>query len=502
MMHRPNSPPPCIRPSLQGAGIFLLAWLTFAVMQFASPGLAGIDGYYHATIAHIVWQHGIHFAFPYLPFTTLNADHFVDMHMLFHIVQSPFTAWLPADRAVKYAEATFCATLFTLFFFILRLHRIRFPVLWTIFLFAATPIFLYRLNLPRPPVFAVFYILLAFHFLIHRHKTGIFLVAMAFAWTYKAFPILIPMALFAIIVFWHTERKIAHELLWLTLGGMAAGLIITPWFPDNVIFLWDAIRMKILTSNFHTHVGNEWYPYDTWYLLQRAYLPLAAVAIGLWITDRHEWKSDPPRLFWMMMSLFWMVMLFKSRRFAEFFVPSAVMFLAFALRPHLDQLTLRWQRSNWRPLAAITAVSIMLVYTATQTFSDEVKQMAGRAPITAYAGGANWLKNHTPKGSLVFHTDWDDFPRLFFFNQHNRYIVGLDPDYMRLHDAKLYQQWRNISRGENQHPAKSILKQFGARFVFTDNRHKKFRKYADRSDLMRTVFHDTYTTVYEIINSP
>jgi hypothetical protein len=53
-------------------------------------------------------------------------------------------------------------------------------------------------------------------------------------------------------------------------------------------------------------------------------------------------------------------------------------------------------------------------------------------PYGLYANASLWLEKNTPAGSRVFQTDWDDFPRLFFYNTHNTYLIGLDPTYLQL----------------------------------------------------------------------
>ncbi len=55
--------------------------------------------------------------------------------------------------------------------------------------------------------------------------------------------------------------------------------------------------------------------------------------------------------------------------------------------------------------------------------------------------GLPMASQNTPEGELVFQTDWDDFPRLFFYNTHNTYLIGLDPTYMQLYNSKLYDLW-------------------------------------------------------------
>jgi hypothetical protein len=117
----------------------------------------------------------------------------------------------------------------------------------------------------------------------------------------------------------------------------------------------------------------------------------------------------------------------------------------------------------------------------------------------AYKAGAEWLTQNTPSQSIVFNTDWDDFPMLFHYNTHNRYIVGLDADFMRLKNEKLFREYESITRGKVKDPSTLIMKDFQSRFVITDHKHEAFIKNADKSKHFKKRFSDDYTSVYEIL---
>lgn len=106
-----------------------------------------------------------------------------------------------------------------------------------------------------------------------------------------------------------------------------------------------------------------------------------------------------------------------------------------------------------------------------------------------------------PAGSVVFNTDWDDFPMLFHFNTHNRYIVGLDADFMRLKNEVLYRRYEKITRGKIKDPADEIVQDYNANYVLTDNEHQDFMKKVGNSKRFLKRYSDRYTTVYEILPS-
>ena len=63
--------------------------------------------------------------------------------------------------------------------------------------------------------------------------------------------------------------------------------------------------------------------------------------------------------------------------------------------------------------------------------------IADSSPLDRYGAAACWMGAHSRAGDLVFQTDWDDFPRLFFYDTTNVYVVGLDPTYLQLADENV-----------------------------------------------------------------
>jgi len=121
-------------------------------------------------------------------------------------------------------------------------------------------------------------------------------------------------------------------------------------------------------------------------------------------------------------------------------------------------------------------------------------------PYTRYAQASAWLEANTLEDSRVFQTDWDDFPRLFFYNTHNTYTIGLDPTYMQLYDAALYDQWVAITKGDVEQPSSSIRGEFGSDYVLTDLNHKRFLSQAEQDPGLIEVYRDEDAVVFEIVN--
>jgi hypothetical protein len=144
-------------------------------------------------------------------------------------------------------------------------------------------------------------------------------------------------------------------------------------------------------------------------------------------------------------------------------------------------------------------VLIVLFAGVRTTFNDARSSIQGSKPYGLYAGAAAWLEANTPAGSRVFQTDWDDFPRLFYYNTHNTYLVGLDPTYMQLYDAELYDRWVAITRGQVDNPSDAILSEFGARYVMSDLLHGNFLNQADADPRLVEVYLGPDSIIYEIV---
>jgi hypothetical protein len=134
-----------------------------------------------------------------------------------------------------------------------------------------------------------------------------------------------------------------------------------------------------------------------------------------------------------------------------------------------------------------------------QTFNDARASIQGSKPYGMYAGAAAWLEANTPAGSRVFQTDWDDFPRLFYYNTHNTYLVGLDPTYMQLYDPELYERWVDITRGRVDRPSEAILNEFGARYVMSDLLHGAFMQKAEQDPNLVEVYRSSDAVIYTVI---
>lgn len=488
-----------LRSLVHGATAVALAGTLLAYIQFASPHIVGNDGYHHIKMAELTRQQGLPLSFPWLPLTLLDEHGYADRHMLLHVLQAPFTAFAELELASKWAAVTLATFACGVFYFVLVGFEVRYPLVWLLVLFAASPPFLYRMSMARGQSLGLAFQLLAMYLILKRRPVGLGFVAVLFVWAYNAFPLLLVLVLLGLLSHYLVDGTLEYPLVLGAGIGVACGLVLNPYFPHNVLLLWDHIVPKLFVVNYATSVGGEWRPYNSWALLTLSLGAHLAYGSAIFLTNRDDWRQDAPRLFFFLATTLYAVLLFKSRRFVEYYPPVAVLFLAVSAREWLKTLDVRAIAWTDRKIGGLIAASLVLA-AALQTTVQAAWHDIQRLPSSeAYKGGAEWLAHNTPKGARVFHTDWDDFPRLFFFNTHNTYIVGLDPDYMRLKDPEGYKRWKDITRGKVRLPARVILQRFGCAYAFTDNTHQQFIALADRDPHMRKVYADRHTTVYRVL---
>jgi hypothetical protein len=363
---------------------------------------------------------------------------------------------------------------------------------------AISEAFLYRMSMPRAQALSLLVLLLALYLVFTGRYRWLLPVGFLYVWLYNAFPLVLVVVGIYVAMHWLLERRLLVAPLVYTGGGVALGLLINPYFPDNLIFIHHHLLPK-LTDATATSVGNEWYPYRTWTLVQNSGLTLLVFISGVFALGLSQQRMRTQTATLLLITAVFGAMLFKSRRFVEYFPAFALLFSAMAWAP----LFRAWRKNRPRAEWALAAALILLLIPAT-AFNIQATQESlqkSKSHLT-YAGASAWLKENTPPGSRVFQTDWDDFTRLYFHNTHNTYTVGLDPTYMQLFDAQLYKLWVDITRGKVEAPAQTIAGAFGGQFVLTDLKHKKFLRVAANDPQLEEVYRDDDAVLFRVLAHP
>lgn len=514
-----------------GIAIGLIFWR----LQFSTRSICcgDYDGYYHIMWSRLLWEgfrsHHLRPTFIWLPLTNLNPRDYVDHHWLFHVFQIPFTWFRDLRLGAKIASTIFAGlAVFSCFWLLLR-YRIRFVLVWLIALLACSTPFLYRMNMAKAPPFAIIYLILGIYFLFQKKYWPLLPLAFVFSLTYDMFVLLIGTALIWVVVMgWAEQRFEWRPIVWVLVGS-AAGLVINPYFPHNLVLFYEHLKIKLTLHDFSTKVGGEWYPYDTWEFLGNSLVACIAMLAGYIAFDPSDRKRSHQPLFFLIFSTALLLMTARWRRIAEYWPPFAILFAAFALQPWingtrsafahlpadvLDELqpfldsqeppdvSRAHQTKQLLQLIVAAAVAIVLGVGLFFSLNATIKDISESDPPNYYKAGMQWVRANVPPGDIVFNTDWDDFPRLFYFDPTHAYVSGLDPTYLYDKNPELSKLYDGITLGKEDDSGPLIRDRFGARYVFTDNSddHTKFFTKAMDSGWFEVVYEDKDCTVLHILD--
>ena len=136
--------------------------------------------------------------------------------------------------------------------------------------------------------------------------------------------------------------------------------------------------------------------------------------------------------------------------------------------------------NNKKILSYILGVFVILnVSGVTAEFIYNLRQQP--AP-DMYKGAAEFMRDHSNKGDIIFQQRFDIYPRLVFFNQKNSYIMGMSETFTYAYDPDIFWLWRHIVNSEPVCPRKkcdqaqsldvyeTIKNVFKARYIFIDSR--------------------------------
>lgn len=478
-----------------GTALFGLFIVLLALMQFATPDLAGNDGYYHIKLAQLMRQQGLRPPFPWLPLTVLNAQSYVDHHFLYHVLLTPFTF---GDLRVgaKWASVVLPALTFLSGWILLRGQRVTYAGLWAIGFFAVSEAFLYRMSMPRAQAVSLLFLLVGLHLVLTQRNAWLLPLSFLYVWLYDAFPLMLVLIAIYVAARWMMEGKLKVTPLLYSGLGIAMGLIINPYFPENLLFIYHHLLPK-LTDATATSVGKEWYPYQTWTLARNSGFALLFFVSGIVALGLREKRMSTATATLLFTAVVFGAMLFKSRRFVEYFPAFALLFSAFAWAPLFKAWT---DSKEWVARELPVVMAVILIITIVWNIQSTQEALQGSKPYQRFAEASAWLEANTPAGSRIFQTDWDDFTRLYFYNTHNTYLVGLDPTYMQLYNAELYDQWIDVTKGRIDDPAQIIAETFEARYVITDLGHKGFLGKAKADPHLEEVYRDEYAAIFQVMD--
>ncbi len=492
---------------------FIAIAMVMGFLQFRTAAICcgDWDGYYHIKWSSLLWQNFSHGkwlpTFEWLPLTVLNPQHYNDHHFLFHLLQIPFLWFFEPVMAAKIAAVVFATFAIFSVYWLIHHYGIKYPLVWLAAIFTCANMFYYRMNMAKAPPLTIIITVIGIYLLFERKYRWLLPLMFAFVWTYSLFPLLLIAAIiWTVIIAWNEQRFEWRPLAY-TAGGLILGNVINPYFPNNITLFIEHFKTKLATGgNFAVAVGGEWYPYSSLEILGQFPVAMAAMLLGYILFVPKGGKLPEKATFFLMFVTLLLVGQFTSKRYAEYFPPFAILFAAFSwqaflipnrpelpdefrreIEPYLDAAkgTERDEWLNAAKVAAAWVISFILIVVfainmfGLQRFGIEYGGLVGnirdneandkyrRAMAWATGTDANGNDN-IPAGARIFNCNWDDFPKLFFYDTKHTYVYGLDPNYLYSQNPDLYRLLIEITDGKIDEAGPIIRDRFGAEYIFAD----------------------------------
>ena len=429
--------------------------LLSAFLHFSSPNIPDPDSFYHLRHSEILrrtsWSDT---GFPWAYYSAIRT-HSADLWYGFHLLLIPFTFGGGTVIGIKIAGVFLTSLLLAAYYLAAKRQKFIFPAFWPFLFLLAVPNVLFQLLMVRPHMVSLALAVLLLSFLSFGKLLAVFSVSAAITFFHLNFfwigPGIALAVFFASLIYKDFEIK---KVLAVALGT-AGGALLRPE-PISALKLAYIQVVKLLfekQSALPLLFGRELAPLSFKTLFQTSFLFFllwgAAIAACVWTgyRFREQFKkvSSEAKIFLLTSGLlsliFFLMSLFIARRSYILWVAFGTLFIASAATFLFPKKS---QQNSFLALAAI----IFLLMVPYALFKNSLSMARNAAPPDYLREAAEWLRGHSDYGDIVFNTHWDNFSPLFFWNQANYYIGGMDPIFQYAYNPELYWKFHHISIDE------------------------------------------------------
>lgn len=533
--------------------IFCVFFAVFASLEFQFNGLRlQDDAYYHIrhSLSYCTGTPEIK-----MPAYSTMATHSADLYTGYHALMCPFTAFFPfggseaSFNGAKIFNSLLNALFFVFFFFAnysLLSKRygctprvLKIAALSCLYLVTVSHYFFDRLYFIRPEIFGIAAVVAAYYAIEKKHWRMLALVAFLLPFFYSvSFIVLFPPLVFAgaMVVYY---RRIFYFDAWLpfftSFGALAAGILLRP---DAFNYVYNAYYIHLLAvlnrfANSAIVEGSELYAPDRGLVFNFLWLIPLVIYTGIVlyriVAARSLRKTFAFGDFYLLVSVLLLLPLYLLiERGAEYFAPFMALLAGkcFVLirnaadawknepvHPPKDSgplallieagRTLRNGMSSYaRPVALFFTVWLTAMF---GHIYFNLSLLIRDNPPSAYEAAARYMAEHSNEDDIVFNFGIEQYAKLAYYNNKDRYILGMGATFTYMHDKGLYFEFAHAVSNTPICPARTctdntkdlytaLKDDFHAAYIFSDaEKYEKFRPYfaAVESDpRFRMVYND------------
>ncbi|MDD4761701.1 MAG: hypothetical protein PHZ25_01610 [Candidatus Pacebacteria bacterium] len=428
--------------------VFLFFLVLSGLVIFSNDKIFDYDSLYHLKHALLYRTEGITFSnFPWVQFSSINSLK-SDLWYGFHLFLIPFSFFSDPLFGIRLSSLFFSAFLFSSFFFILKSLRVKFSVFFTLLLFFSSGDFIFRSNMSRPHTLTLALFALLLLFLSNKSFIKSFFVSFLVSFIHASLFWVSFLIFFIVFLVEIWQEKKIYWLSGLSVFlGSFLGFILRPNPFGSLKLVYIQIVDIIFAKGIGAplNFGRELLPL-TFSDVYFQFLPLFLVFLIViffffkFIFNRFlEIRMEERIVFlssFFLSVIFVLLSFFVARRsndfFSVFIIISAALGFSFFFKKN-------WQYSL--KVILFSLFSFFLLISASRSVYVFSLFIKNSEPADKFKEVSLWLKENTNKGEIVFHSYWDNFPNLFFWNDHNYYISGMDPIFQYSFNESLF--WKN-----------------------------------------------------------
>jgi len=423
-------------------GVFGVIYYLFSAFRFSDP-----DQYYHFALSrHLAETFDLrHFA----QVRGMGWDqNFVDKEFLFHLFTGlGWKIWGPRGVLLTCAAMAFAnlALIYAIAYEITGERRLALvAAVFPLFL----EVYIVKLMVVRAFLLGAVVVLTMIHGLITGRKKTVAASGLIFSLTYHALPVPV-----TVLIVWLLAERINKRrdslALW-GLLGLAAGVVINPYFPGNIFMMNTAIHVAL--DQFQANglnFGPEQVPYRSDDLLQVFRYVFVVMALGFTVLGmrftgaaafRKAGKHFQERyIFIGLLTLTFFILLFISPRFAEYLIPFAAIFAVMSL--------CYFQREKLLTggFVAILAVGQILLH----PFAGMAKTVG---EFQRFDNSYFELASAVKPGGYVFNCEWWGGQYVLFSRPDVAMIDLLDPTLLRSSSSEMFAVVTSVREAKTSDP--------------------------------------------------
>jgi hypothetical protein len=453
------------RPVIASVIVFFFLFVSLVGIYAISHGDPRPDDhYFHFKYAYLLrtegWERVVeNFDWIYLSGHAEGSRYNVS---LYQIALIPFTYIDDHSFAISVADAFFVSVLVAIFYYYLRIQKVRYPLFFT-FLLVGSTFFMTRFLLGRAFVLMVGFVFLEMLFAIRKKYISLLVVTILHVlWHQMTY--FLPLLIIGIVEVsrYITLRRVAVKSFIIGVVGIVGGMAFFSGFPGSLIGLlkWLFFLQNNASGGSEGAMGGvEMLTTDVavdsvGQVLAATFLIFCFFAVAyvfyLYKKKGSTIQNDvSPEQFHglLSMSIFLVFALFASivftGRFFDFVFPGYVILIALTFTILFNTKIIHAKVFEDRYFKVISVLAL-IIFCAYSFF--HIHQRANDFDFSPAQEMADWIAVRAEPGEHVYLHNWSFFVFMFFANSDNVYSMGLEPATLKAYDEELYWKQYNIFR--------------------------------------------------------